>query len=988
MTYTPRAMTTQEKTYIRTDGQYSSLYLGILNPPIIFTARVNQTFDTKDKVVEVAFDTSAGDLADVLPGMTLWVGSTAGAYDRGTCRIRKDPIAGLFYIGENSDIPWADELYLSVIDDFDIWARHLGISNNEPFMDHDIAYSNQHASTSPIPCIGPRLIPVFLDDDDLVTVSFDGSLSWTLPDTSVSSYVWAAPGNIAATGPLTATPTFQYDTPGTYRVSCRVYSANGNYTDAYAYILIFDRVTAPPITQFQMRSCGGSYSERGWKFQVTMWDEAALSSVVDRAQVVLFADDYYGTTRISIGQIADRENIIVIGRINGESILEDPDASTVDFTVETAAAWLKRITGFPIGIQNTTLPAAAWTEWFNLTVDRSLYHLFYWQSTVIPVIDIYLTEDTKISQEQYAPGMTSIFDQIGFLLRNTLLGHAGCDRFNRMFCEVDTQLTPVVERTDFPNIITLEKYDWRDSLPITRIPISSTSQVDLSGVVIDPPKEPKPIFSLAPGHVYTPLGKPVKQDRMLLSTQAKANDLAAMKLAWDNHLLEFSPDLAGNNRMLDVFPTHQYVRMTVAEDDTPREFIYSGNMLVREIQISMAIGAEPTGFLQVSWQGECETFPGNSTDGDLPDISDVPDTDFPIDPPPDDPDDPITIDDPTQIDNVQVLVPGTGVFYTVNFSSPPSEVIWYSMDQGFPDPETYAPLISFFDVSETGRCYCQVGFDSIWSAPAPGEPWVKVFDTTMIGNPEGYPFPREPRVIAFGINRDTDDELLIVAGLTVTIFSSFIAYTWKGDSSGVTQATPVFFNDAEASMGLYVGIVTYGDGTWVLNYHSGPFLGVNTIITFDSTGVTPSVAIPLTGTAYYHTRSRYSSNVILVPTASPIDISTDNGASFNPLATAPTPYLNSESFCSNTDGSIMLVGTQTIGMKRSEDGGVTWGPTSTLAAVTSIFNMGTDDDWLFAFVGQILYTPDKGDTFFYHTGDLQTYAGPFALITQIRFYSS
>jgi hypothetical protein len=54
--------------------------------------------------------------------------------------------------------------------------------------------------------------------------------------------------------------------------------------------------------------------------------------------------------------------------------------------------------------------------------------------------------------------------------------------------------------------------------------------------------------------------------------------------------------------------------------------------------------------------------------------------------------------------------------------------------------------------------------------------------------------------------------------------------------------------------------------------------------------------------------------------------------------------------------------------------------------VTAVSNLGTDTDWLFAFISEVLYTPDFGNTFVYKTGDLKTWVGPTALISIIRYY--
>jgi hypothetical protein len=1106
--YTLRAMTSTELGLIRSDEQSSELYLAVYKPPVVYSATVNQDFTSLDKIISIVYAGGNGDLADVIPGMTMYVGSAAGLSDIGMCRVRKDPTEDTLYIGENSDIVWARGLFLTIVDDFDIWARHISINDKVPYMDYDIPYSNQHTDTKPIPIIGPRLVPawiasvadpvnsiqvditgmaftgtwydnysnetgstasltylggrivwysvydynlgasnVYIDGVYITTVSqysgsqhwgnifdsgelppgehtltievagsgwiymnvfrynplilsakvsFDSSMSYCLPDTLISTHLWIAPGSDSLIDPSTTTPDAYYSSPGTYRVKYTVTAANGQITDAYIYVMVFD-FDNMPVTQFNLVSCNGSYSERGWKYSIDMWSEADLTSVVDRAHAVLFARDFYGATEISLGQVFNRENILAIGRISGESIIQDPDGSKVTFTVDTPEAWLKRITGFPIGIQDITTAANSWINWHNLTVDASLYHLFLWQSTVIPTIDVFLTGDTKISKEQYAPGGSSIYDQLGPLLTNTILGACGCDHLGRLFCEVDVQLIPVSERSGFIKITDLLSVDWRDQLPMSRAILNSTSQVNLSGVVNASGQKPQAIFSLAPGHVFTTNGKPFKLDRMLLETQAKSNVLAAMKLAWDNHNYEFSPDLSGNNRMLDVFPSHQYVGIVVTENDTPREFVFDGNMIVREISMSWDRSEESPNFLQISWNGENETFPGNSCDGDLPDVSDVPGTNggssYPPIPSPPIPAIPQPLPeplDPETLDNVQVLVPGVGMFYTNNFSevdsvgNPLSN--WYSMNDGIPDPSQ----VVGFDISSSGRCYCQYNAISIYTAEYPGAPWIELFNNSTIGNPEGYPFPRGQLILGFGIDRDSG-ELIIVGGVTVTIFGAFLMYLWSGDDSGVALVGTPYFNDASLSGRAYctavigsaiVGktwavCVTGDSGKVIYQFAAGSPVASNTTVIggFGSTIIA----------------SRFSPMFITCPNdtviGNSLDISGDNGASWNNLPSAPDGYLNS--VCSNAVGDVILLsgdGVTDLGVRRSLDTGATWEATAIAGTATTIWNLGTDYDWLMAFIGQIIYTPDMGDTYVYKTGDLQTFIGAFGNISHIRFY--
>jgi len=975
----PRAMNSTELGYIRTDGQASLLYLAIFLPPSVYTARVNQTFSSKDKILEVIYDGGAGTLADIKPGMSMYVGSFAGGQDLGIVRVRKDPTSSIMYVGENSDVLWEDDAYLTVVDDFALWARHIAIADRVPYMDGDIAYSNQHSATSPVPVIGPRYVPVWRDSPTVV-VPFDASNSWVFPDTTIAAYAWSAPGASATSGMTTATPDITYDADGTYRVSCAITAANGNVTTAYAHVEVYssDRM---PITEFSLDNCVGSHSAGGWKFQVTMYSQADMSTVLDRAMVVLFTKDYYGTNQVSIGQIPGRENIIATGWISGESITEDPDGSSVSFAVEGTSSWLKRITGFPIGIQNVTTTADAWTNWQNLTVDKSLYHLFLWQSTVIPVVDVFLTGDLRISPEQYAPGDCTLADQFNYLLKNTIMGMFGDDRFGRIFCEVDVQLTPPADRSSFNTVIDLELIDWRDAMRISRTIVPSTSQVNLSGVAINLPEEATPLFSLAPGHTFLRWGKPVKLDRLLLSDQAQSNELAALKLAWDNHTLEFEPDLAGNNRMLDVFPSHQFVGVVVNSSETPREFLYDGHAIVREINISVDKAEDGAGFLQISWRMEEETFPGNSSNGDTPESSTPGSTSPPLSPLPPLPSAPSIIVAPivpSTLGNLQILVRGQGMYYTKNLSGP-GVVRWFSMNQGLPDPTQVVAL----EVNRYGRCYCQVANESVWSAPYPGAPWVLVFDTTMIGVPEPVPFPRAPFITSIGIDRDSPDTLLIAAGIVASIFTTYLIYNFTGSSAGVTLATPIHYNTPPpVAGGLGVGNATFGDGSWYVSFDAG----LKGAMKFNAAGVVPETT-ELAITTAVHTRSRYSPDAVVVQEIPGISISQDGGDTFL-VDTDFTPNTDGQSVSTNPAGNLVLLGTALDGMRRSSDGGSTWGITATFAAVQAVWNLGTDEDWIFTFVSEVLYTPDFGATFVYKTGDLKSWIGPFAVISIVRHHDT
>jgi len=338
MTVLPRAATAGELIKLRSDNQSSRLYLTFLSPATVYTARLSAVPASTDSVTEITYTSGSGTLANVLADMTLLVGSTAGAYDIGIARIRKDgtTTAGTFYIAEESEIDWQSNAYLTVVNDFDLWPRHIKIASDgtTPLMDYDVAYTdqNQAAGSTPFPIMGSHAV-LWLKGDD-VTYSPDASASWVNGGT-ISSYAWTATGASATSDMTTATPTITYDAAGTYRIDLTVTGDNGKSFTGYRYVFVVTE-SSGIVTSFTLDSCGGDFETGGWSSRVTLYDDAALDDVRDRALVILHSRDWYGTTEGSLGFIPGSENIIAIGRIAAESIqwATEYKPSFVSFEVE------------------------------------------------------------------------------------------------------------------------------------------------------------------------------------------------------------------------------------------------------------------------------------------------------------------------------------------------------------------------------------------------------------------------------------------------------------------------------------------------------------------------------------------------------------------------------------------------------------------------------------------------------------------------------
>lgn len=125
------ALTTPEQAAL---GGVSTVlrYLSPVPEVIVAQARINQSAFSYP-LAQLTVDSTSG-WSDVKAGMTVYVGSTAGAKDRGVYRVRLAPGGATLYIGETSsqdagELPiairsagFADNDYITVLQRYDIWS--------------------------------------------------------------------------------------------------------------------------------------------------------------------------------------------------------------------------------------------------------------------------------------------------------------------------------------------------------------------------------------------------------------------------------------------------------------------------------------------------------------------------------------------------------------------------------------------------------------------------------------------------------------------------------------------------------------------------------------------------------------------------------------------------------------------------------------------------------------------------------------------------
>jgi len=975
-----REATVGELAYLRSEGQASRLALaGTENPPIVFQCVINQAFTTHDRVSGFLYDTATGDYTDVLPGMTVWIGSSAGHYDYGQGRIRKALTADTIYIGLESEVNLANDRHVTVIDEMGIWAKppYTDAADDALRMDRDVEYSDQHTAFDPVPIMGPDAV---LDVTSYpVTLNFPGaSDSWVF-DGSIDTWAWTA-----TAGTLTDEDTNDplltvnsYPTDGLIRIACTVTADNGKSFTGYRYVHIYD-ATHRPFTDFKASSIGGDLDSGAWSFSVTMQDNATRAEIRDRAKLILFRTDWYGETKTSLGQVEGRENVECYGWVDGESIDYDPLTGSVTFTVLGPVAWMKKLASIQPRLALATKEPSTWIEMPALNVDRFVWHMLHWRSTITAILDVRLSGDVKISAELYSPA-AELGSQISDVAWSKIRAMFGANQYGMVYLFVHPNLVPEADR-GWATVMTLETQDWENNINIRR-KNKTAAQIAMNGKAFNASGSAKAYYSLSVGHIPRRYGRPELVEDLLVSDQAQANELCGLMSGQKNNQYEpISIALASNNTMFTLFPA-QYAEITVSPSDTVRG-ITATNLKLIPSTITRHWD-EDNGVMTTEIEFEAATAADLSTDGDVPDVIDPidivnPPISTPIVPPVD-----IVIlppEDPNDTRPRTLVIAGSlGVFYTENADADDvADIEWFEMNEGLTEDQ-YENIVNMF-LTPSGKIWIHCRYasgDSIHYANGVGWPFQTLVTQAEIS-------PSGSTIEALGYSPYESEKILFTAGLD----SAFDAYV--GDSSGYSQIDLGYQIYYRQVPGMW--IVCTDGGNWyffgsVGGVFSTPWLFIidsgYTLLYSDSINTATGQdyayrrAVPIgtsdvffewdgSGAGGYNKGSGYPSAPVLTRST------TINMRGSQPTAVSPT-------------GTIIMAASDSTPY-RSVDGGDTWESVAdTMPVGLGVWESCRDD---YRFIGAggtaIKFTSDVGETFVGLEGNL-TYIAALIDIYFVRF---
>jgi len=669
-----------------------------------------------------------------------------------------------------------------------------------------------------------------------------------------------------------------------------------------------------------------------------------------------------------VGLLDGRENIIAAGWIGGESIHDDPEHDNRLFTVFGLQWWLSQISTYPATLSMVAGTPDAWGEMAALNVDRALWHLLHWRTTVTAIADFYPTDDTRYAKTMDAQG-ESLWQQLLSLSLDHIFAKPIVDRYGRLFVDVPHNLRPLADRSDSEEIMTLAAEDHEKTLDVAKAS-PRAGQVNLASTLVESTGSSSTLYSLSPGHIPNYQGRAELLDRILAATQDEANSLAGLVLGDRmNEWPEFPIELSGNNRAFGLAP-RQYASVTLDA--------HTGKLLPRRIEYKFN---PRDGKLTVSIIFTGETFEQNSVNGDIPDgtggFVDIPN----LPPLPPLPPIPMPIGlpgDGNAPDVVVVFVPGKGFWYTDEFSE--SSPRWWSWNWGLDAVKIASDYYVNIDVSHIGgRGFVHTNGDNpeVWSALSPGSKWELVADSELWQQYKyvygGYDSTFTGCTMA--VNRGASDQVLII-GMHHYGSQEGPTHVFLGSSSGLDHTLEIDDGDIYNHEGGGQGV--YGAGKWLTVWRQWdktifrlPF-GAGSFSDYSS-------AVALGGGNAVIARGGVGGNAAVSWGEDGTQVTDDNGdtwtfiptTTLDPLSGVLNSFLMSIAI-DPTGQYLAAFTTDLVNLRVSSDGGTIWSqPSGWTGAGQVVENCGDTERWIMQAMNGIYYTGDTFTTWVDKTGDLR-----------------
>lgn len=415
------ALGSTDLSNLRGTGPHTySGYLVVVPQTSFATARMNQA-SFVSPLAQVTVDTTSADWLNVLPGMTCWVGTSAGASDVGIYRVRATPTGATLYLQELSTGDFgrlpntsltalADNQYITIVSDFNLWSVfprivYSGGLDGTFYKDYDDGYTDQNETGGAVPGV--------VNIGGHVSGTISGSTlsaSFTaIPhafDGSVSSYAWdfddGTPGTATGAGPHSVT-----FPEGNRWIRCAVTFSGGAVVTGYRHVWALGNTNQP----YQITSASSRKTKQGRRMTARIVGSAYNTNPIRLGAMVMFAENitYNGTATIASAASTFTgwvTRLTLRGQANGLN----------EFEVEIVGA-LELSREMVLHGQQLVVSANP-THWQEVSaglahVDFYTYYLLHYHTTLPRLFDFQRSTLTSYTTSAWKSDRGGVTDEIG-----------------------------------------------------------------------------------------------------------------------------------------------------------------------------------------------------------------------------------------------------------------------------------------------------------------------------------------------------------------------------------------------------------------------------------------------------------------------------------------------------------------------------------------------------------------------------------------------
>lgn len=546
------ALTAPQLAYLRNTAHATKLALVVYNPSSVLTCQVNGAQATGARTITVD---NVGVLGTANKHYQVLFGSAAGLRDLGEARFISYTSGTLVVSAHNAAL--ADNTHITVKEEIKPQSIHVAIDDNDVVSeDGTEAYGSSYNSQYiPLARCGTHAVAYIDPATSKATVNFYQRSTAIADGATIASHLWTWAGGTVVTGSTTTAGTsgspnvVTWDTAGDYYCSYRVTDSNGKTHTRYFVVFVRDYNAENVYTNLEISGMEGDASTGVYRATLNIATSAGATAFPSRALCVLFAEDWFGATKTSIGSLNDvhRENIVMVGYIRRGTTQANWAKSSVSFEIESISGVMENAWALAGGVETSSAPAG-WHQLYNMNFNTAVHHVITRHATVSQITDCYLNLPSYTIEYLDLPDAS-----LAESLRNMIApvrGRMGCNAQGHLYFEANPQLVSLASRSTTYTIQTTNA-DMRDEIDFSdEGQEKQVSQVDFAGEDVNA----DPVFSLAPANPWT-TGRSEKLDAIRVDSQTQSNEFSGLYEGYfNNPFSDVTINWRGNYRALDIFP--------------------------------------------------------------------------------------------------------------------------------------------------------------------------------------------------------------------------------------------------------------------------------------------------------------------------------------------------------------------------------------------------------------------------------------------------